>query len=80
MEFLINLLAGLQAGPATHRKQKGSRSETKAEEPPQEMTTDSSPTAAGLDAAQNIEGKTLKDAVKPKNKRKKKRLPSDSGN
>ncbi|KAL1355689.1 hypothetical protein HN51_007684 [Arachis hypogaea] len=67
-------------GPATHRKQKGSRSETKAEEPPQEMTTYSSPTAAGLDAAQNIEGKTLKDAVKPKNKRKKKRLPSDSGN
>ncbi|MED6179566.1 hypothetical protein PIB30_001858 [Stylosanthes scabra] len=67
-------------GPATQRTQKGSRSETKAEEPPQEMKIDSSPTDAGLAAAQNNEGKTLKDAVKPKNKRKKKKVSSNSGN
>ncbi|OIV94952.1 hypothetical protein TanjilG_22149 [Lupinus angustifolius] len=55
-------------------KQKDSRSETKREEQPKEVKTNSS---SAMDIAPNVrqsnnEGKTLKDAVKPKHKRKKK--------
>lgn len=61
------------------RKQKDSRSETKMEEPPQEIKTNSSPVDIALASGKNNEGKTLKDAVKPKHKRKK-RASSNSGN
>ncbi|OIV92632.1 hypothetical protein TanjilG_17983 [Lupinus angustifolius] len=61
-------------------KQKDSRSESKREEQPHEVKTNSS---SAMDIAptaeQSNEGKTLKDAVKPKNKRKK-RTPSNSRN
>ncbi|XP_058768090.1 exosome complex component RRP45A-like [Vicia villosa] len=66
-------------GQSTPSKQKDSRRETKAEEPAQEIKADSESIDTALTAAQSNEGKTLKDAVKPKNKRKKKRS-SNSGN
>ncbi|XP_058723899.1 exosome complex component RRP45A-like [Vicia villosa] len=66
-------------GQSTPSKQKDSRRETKAEEPAQEIKADSESIDTALTAAQSNEGKTLKDAVKPKNKRKKKRS-SNNGN
>ncbi|XP_061374155.1 exosome complex component RRP45A-like [Gastrolobium bilobum] len=58
-------------GSSAPSKQKDSLCETKPKDPPQEIETDSSPIDTALTAGQNNEGKTLKDAVKPKNKRKK---------
>lgn len=66
-------------GQSTPSKQKDSRQETKPEEPAQEIKTVSAPMDTALTAGQSNEGKTLKDAVKPKNKRKKK-TSSNSGN
>ncbi|KAJ1391269.1 Ribosomal protein S5 domain 2-type fold [Sesbania bispinosa] len=65
-------------GPSAPSKQKDSRRQTKPEEPPQEIKTDSSPIDTAPTAEQNKEGKTLKDAVKPKNRRKK-RASSNNG-
>ncbi|KAL9327813.1 hypothetical protein ACSQ67_002816 [Phaseolus vulgaris] len=59
-------------GPSVPIKRKDSRSETKPKEPPQEIKTDFSPIDKSLTGGQSNEGKTLKDAVKPKHKRKKK--------
>ncbi|KAL2347285.1 hypothetical protein Fmac_001285 [Flemingia macrophylla] len=59
-------------GPSVPSKRKDSRCETKPKEQPQETKKDSSPIDKTLTAEQNNEGKTLKDAVKPKHKRKKK--------
>ncbi|KAL5097042.1 hypothetical protein RYX36_001369 [Vicia faba] len=59
-------------GQSTPSKQKDLRRETKAEEPAQEIKADSEPIDTALTPGQSNEGKTLKDAVKPKNKRKKK--------
>ncbi|BAU00674.1 Exosome complex component [Vigna angularis] len=53
-------------------KPKDSRHETKPKEPPQEINTDLSPIDKPLTGGQSNEGKTLKDAVKPKHKRRKK--------
>lgn len=66
-------------GQSTSSKQKDSRQETKPEEPAQEIKTVSAPIDTALTAGQSNEGKTLKDAVKPKNKRKKK-TSSNNGN
>ncbi|XP_057438965.1 exosome complex component RRP45A-like isoform X2 [Lotus japonicus] len=66
-------------GPSGNVKQKDSGSAPKPEEAPQEIKKDSSPIDTALAAEQNNEGKTLKDAVKPKNRRKK-RAPTNSGN
>lgn len=66
-------------GQSTPSKQKDSRQETKPEEPAQEIKTVSAPIDTALTAGQSNEGKTLKDAVKPKNKRKKK-TSSNNGN
>jgi exosome complex component RRP45 len=67
------------AGQSTPSKQKKSRRETKPEEPQEEIKIDSAPMDTTLISGQNNEGKTLKDAVKPKHKRKKKRS-SNNGN
>lgn len=66
-------------GQLTPSKQKDSRHETKPEEPVQEIKTVSAPLDTALTAGQSNEGKTLKDAVKPKNKRKKK-TSTNNGN
>lgn len=66
-------------GQSTPSKQKHSRQETKPEEPAQEIKTVFAPIDTALTAGQSNEGKTLKDAVKPKNKRKKK-TSSNNGN
>lgn len=66
-------------GQLTPSKQKDSRQETKPEEPVQEIKTVSAPLDTALTAGQSNEGKTLKDAVKPKNKRKKK-TSTNNGN
>ncbi|KAG4972847.1 hypothetical protein JHK87_029668 [Glycine soja] len=58
-------------GPSVPSKQKDSRRETKPKEPPLEIKTDSTPINKALTAGQNNKGKTLKDAVKPKHKKKK---------
>lgn len=68
-----------KAGPSAPVKQNDSGSAPKPEEAPQEIKKDSSPIDTALAAGQNNEGKTLKDAVKPKNRRKK-RAPTNSGN
>jgi exosome complex component RRP45 len=67
------------AGQSTPSKQKKSRRETKPEEPQEEIKIDSAPMDTALTSGQSNEGKTLKDAVKPKHKRKKKRS-SNNGN
>jgi exosome complex component RRP45 len=67
------------AEQSTPSKQKKSRRETKPEEPQKEIKIDSAPMDTALTSGQNNEGKTLKDAVKPKHKRKKKRS-SNNGN
>ncbi|CAL5183730.1 unnamed protein product [Lathyrus oleraceus] len=64
-------------GQSTPSKKKDSRRETKPEEPMQEIKTDSATIDTALTAGQSNEGKTLKDAVKPKNKRKKKASASN---
>ncbi|XP_058763079.1 exosome complex component RRP45A-like [Vicia villosa] len=66
-------------GQSTPSKRKDSRRETKPEEPAQEIKADSEPIDPALTAGQSNEGKTLNDAVKPKNKRKKK-ASSNNGN
>ncbi|WJX22603.1 hypothetical protein P8452_11892 [Trifolium repens] len=66
-------------GQSTPSKQKKSRRETKPEEPQEEIKIDSAPMDTTLISGQSNEGKTLKDAVKPKHKRKKKRS-SNNGN
>ncbi|CAK8530895.1 unnamed protein product [Lathyrus sativus] len=66
-------------GQSTPSKQKNSRLETKAEEPVQEIKADSEPIDTALTVGKNNEVKTLKVAVKPKNKRKKKAY-SNNGN
>ncbi|XP_027361116.1 exosome complex component RRP45A-like isoform X2 [Abrus precatorius] len=66
-------------GLATPSKRKDSIPGTKPEEPPQKINIDSSPIDKALTTDQSNEGKTLKDAVKPKHKRKKK-LPSNAEN
>ncbi|XP_058745493.1 exosome complex component RRP45A-like [Vicia villosa] len=67
-------------GQSTPSKRKDSSRKTKPEEPAQEIKADSEPIDdPALTAGQSNEGKTLNDAVKPKNKRKKK-ASSNNGN
>ncbi|KAK7406029.1 hypothetical protein VNO78_07644 [Psophocarpus tetragonolobus] len=60
------------SGSSVPSKQKDSRHETKPKESPQEVKTDSTPTDKALTDEQSNEAKTLKDAVKPKHRRKRK--------
>ncbi|KAK2364051.1 exosome complex component RRP42 [Trifolium repens] len=66
-------------GHSTPSKQKDSRRETKPEQPQKEVKIDSAPMDPALTSGQSNEGKTLKDAVKPKHKRKKK-ASANNGN
>ncbi|CAK8530896.1 unnamed protein product [Lathyrus sativus] len=76
---LLKASLASHAGQSTPSKQKNSRLETKAEEPVQEIKADSEPIDTALTVGKNNEVKTLKVAVKPKNKRKKKAY-SNNGN